>query len=139
MWRHDDMRKAQLDAQKLLGPVPETLEENVALIAREGPGRRTLSSCPLMHGTGFITAIGTLMSGGAIVTLEAWSFDAEELWDTVERHKVEGIAIVGDRSEEHTSELQSLMRISYAVFCLKKKRKKYDKKTAMTQRDNRTI
>src|SRR3546814_7540659 len=31
---------------------------------------------------------------------------------------------VGDRSEEHTSELQSLMRISYAVFCLKKKKKK---------------
>src|SRR3546814_8513612 len=29
--------------------------------------------------------------------------------------------IVGERSEEHTSELQSLMRISYAVFCLKKK------------------
>src|SRR3546814_3641982 len=29
---------------------------------------------------------------------------------------------VGDRSEEHTSELQSLMRISYAVFCLKKKK-----------------
>src|SRR3546814_2022250 len=28
------------------------------------------------------------------------------------------------RSEEHTSELQSLMRISYAVFCLKKKQKK---------------
>src|SRR3546814_3201915 len=28
-----------------------------------------------------------------------------------------------ERSEEHTSELQSLMRISYAVFCLKKKRK----------------
>src|SRR3546814_2232795 len=34
------------------------------------------------------------------------------------RHKVH----VG-RSEEHTSELQSLMRISYAVFCLKKKKK----------------
>src|SRR3546814_3129092 len=30
-----------------------------------------------------------------------------------------------DRSEEHTSELQSLMRISYAVFCLKKKNKKH--------------
>src|SRR3546814_3977304 len=29
-----------------------------------------------------------------------------------------------NRSEEHTSELQSLMRISYAVFCLKKKKKK---------------
>src|SRR3546814_5122521 len=31
-------------------------------------------------------------------------------------------AAVGYRSEEHTSELQSLMRISYAVFCLKKKK-----------------
>src|SRR3546814_3228300 len=30
------------------------------------------------------------------------------------------------RSEEHTSELQSLMRISYAVFCLKKKKNKYN-------------
>src|SRR3546814_7677230 len=30
---------------------------------------------------------------------------------------------IGHRSEEHTSELQSLMRISYAVFCLKKKNK----------------
>src|SRR3546814_1754837 len=32
-----------------------------------------------------------------------------------------GHAFPQDRSEEHTSELQSLMRISYAVFCLKKK------------------
>src|SRR3546814_8545786 len=31
------------------------------------------------------------------------------------------VIAVSDRSEEHTSELQSLMRISYAVFCLKKK------------------
>src|SRR3546814_5447164 len=37
-------------------------------------------------------------------------------------------AIAGDtrRSEEHTSELQSLMRISYAVFCLKKHNKYYN-------------
>src|SRR3546814_1666807 len=33
-----------------------------------------------------------------------------------------GVAVVPARSEEHTSELQSLMRISYAVFCLKKKK-----------------
>src|SRR3546814_1079668 len=33
------------------------------------------------------------------------------------------------RSEEHTSELQSLMRISYAVFCLKKKKKKKTNET----------
>src|SRR3546814_4850224 len=45
------------------------------------------------------------------------------------RHDVQcGAALHGagmqrGRSEEHTSELQSLMRISYAVFCLKKKRK----------------
>src|SRR3546814_8919020 len=36
-----------------------------------------------------------------------------------DRHDARGIAQM--RSEEHTSELQSLMRISYAVFCLKKK------------------
>src|SRR3546814_9969260 len=36
------------------------------------------------------------------------------------------------RSEEHTSELQSLMRISYAVFCLKKKKKKKKMKQQIT-------
>src|SRR3546814_14716755 len=36
-----------------------------------------------------------------------------------------GVALIGERSEEHTSELQSLMRNSYAVFCLKKKTKKH--------------
>src|SRR3546814_8852292 len=35
--------------------------------------------------------------------------------------------VTTDRSEEHTSELQSLMRTSYAVFCLKKKNKKKNK------------
>src|SRR3546814_7936846 len=34
-------------------------------------------------------------------------------------------ALAGTRSEEHTSELQSLMRISYAVFCLNKKSKRH--------------
>src|SRR3546814_5352483 len=34
-----------------------------------------------------------------------------------------------NRSEEHTSELQSLMRISYAVFCLKKKKKSKENRT----------
>src|SRR3546814_2047734 len=37
------------------------------------------------------------------------------------------------RSEEHTSELQSLMRISYAVFCLKKKNKPRNRHTIYTQ------
>src|SRR3546814_4080458 len=37
------------------------------------------------------------------------------------RTKLAGEEAIRQRSEEHTSELQSLMRISYAVFCLKKK------------------
>src|SRR3546814_3067716 len=46
-----------------------------------------------------------------------------------------------ERSEEHTSELQSLMRISYAVFCLKKKKKKRsplssDRRTTRTKRSS---
>src|SRR3546814_4176293 len=35
------------------------------------------------------------------------------------------LGLANGRSEEHTSELQSLMRISYAVFCLKKKKHEY--------------
>src|SRR3546814_1921448 len=38
---------------------------------------------------------------------------------------VDGVKYAKDRSEEHTSELQSLMRISYAVFCLKQKHMPY--------------
>src|SRR3546814_10164153 len=38
---------------------------------------------------------------------------------------LQGATADQSRSEEHTSELQSLMRISYAVFCLKKKNKKH--------------
>src|SRR3546814_9445507 len=41
-----------------------------------------------------------------------------------------------DRSEEHTSELQSLMRISYAVFCLKKKTKPKHRQTTTHQTPN---
>src|SRR3546814_2395272 len=45
----------------------------------------------------------------------------------------------GARSEEHTSELQSLMRISYAVFCLKKKKKTKNKQTQHTKRHIQTV
>src|SRR3546814_5721751 len=46
-----------------------------------------------------------------------------------------GMASTFLRSDEHTSELQSLMRISYAVFCLKKKtnNKQYDKESSTTK------
>src|SRR3546814_9657439 len=42
------------------------------------------------------------------------------------------------RSEEHTSELQSLMRISYAVFCLKKKKQHINTNTTQNQHQNAT-
>src|SRR3546814_6105637 len=43
------------------------------------------------------------------------------------------------RSEEHTSELQSLMRCSYAVFCLKKKKQNNNNKTTEDYKDNLNI
>jgi fatty-acyl-CoA synthase len=49
-----------------------------------------------MHGTGQFTAINALGNGGAVVTLASKSFDATELWTTVEARRVQAIAIVGD-------------------------------------------
>src|SRR3546814_7321570 len=69
----------------------------------------------------------------------AWDFGIAEALEVIgeqvranrrqqpHRPGMSAVRIGGDqimRSEEHTSELQSLMRISYAVFCLKKKNKK---------------
>src|SRR3546814_9415540 len=45
-------------------------------------------------------------------------------------------AVTNSRSEEHTSELESLMRISYAVFCLKKKKNKKNKHKHKKQQTN---
>src|SRR3546814_7230540 len=50
------------------------------------------------------------LAAGAMLVFSLWRLAATD-------------AVPGERSEEHTSELQSLMRISYAVFCLKKKKK----------------
>src|SRR3546814_6343135 len=55
----------------------------------------------------------------AFVAFEADRLDAFAEFFAIERPH-EALHVAG-RSEEHTSELQSLMRISYAVFCLKKK------------------
>src|SRR3546814_4223523 len=49
------------------------------------------------------------------------------------RHDRRRLAVRAARSEEHTSELQSLMRISYAVFCLKKKMIKISTKDNITR------
>src|SRR3546814_7125308 len=56
------------------------------------------------------------------------AFDAEDCLRFNDALAKMAVARTGeiDKSEEHTSELQSLMRISYAVFCLKKKKNNYN-------------
>src|SRR3546814_4643715 len=68
---------------------------------------------------------------GDLVTMAWWddqtvmASDSSQIDCTASARDLTRISLVEDefRSEEHTSELQSLMRISYAVFCLKKKKK----------------
>src|SRR3546814_9776233 len=62
--------------------------------------------------------------GNALEVTVTLSRDAHLYRAVISAHVGRGIQLEahGERSEEHTSELQSLMRISYAVFCLKKKK-----------------
>src|SRR3546814_8617284 len=53
---------------------------------------------------------------------ETFPTDYQQVLDCAKKLKANGHPMGMARSEEHTSELQSLMRISYAVFCLKKKK-----------------
>src|SRR3546814_4512958 len=55
--------------------------------------------------------------------LRKWFGHDPAKWDGFRKRYFAELDANPDRSEEHTSELQSLMRISYAVFCLKKKKK----------------
>src|SRR3546814_1629796 len=68
----------------------------------------------------------TLVRAGALQQIEPKTFAVlmallRRPGELLERDEL--LDLVWGRSEEHTSELQSLMRISYAVFCLKKKKK----------------
>jgi acyl-CoA synthetase (AMP-forming)/AMP-acid ligase II len=96
IWTHNDLREITLAAARRMGPVPETLDELAAHHAKIGPGMRTLPAPPLMHGTGLLTAMGAMLGGGSVVTLEGETFDAEELLRAIDRHRPQSMAIVGD-------------------------------------------
>jgi len=97
MWRQDDLLQIYNRARL---PAPYDLERGLEGIVEqkktEGPGRVVLPASPLMHGTGLLTGIMTLVSGGSIVTLRSRRFDPVEMLDAIHRHRVEGTAIVGD-------------------------------------------
>src|SRR3546814_7284976 len=82
---------------------------------------------PRQHAAGIIGAhAGVVGVGGAVLQLGRVARQVEQQRrKTGEMDVFEGP--VTERSEEHTSELQSLMRISYAVFCLKKKKTQTNK------------
>src|SRR3546814_9526802 len=72
-----------------------------------------------------------LFSGNATTLVNgrvAWQ-PGSEAWEIA----LYGRNLTDERSEEHTSELQSLMRISYAVFCLTKKKTKTHKKETIAR------
>lgn len=98
MWTHEIWRNANMDAvRKAGGVVPQTMEEHVENALTVGRFARQIPACPLMHGTGLFTAMGTLLNGGAIITLtEKKKFDPVNLWDTVHANGVTSMAIVGD-------------------------------------------
>src|SRR3546814_2182704 len=80
-----------------------------------------------LHGDEYETLAGFLMDAlrrvprrTDVVALGGYQFEVLDV-DTYRVDQVLVTRLASARSEEHTSELQSLMRISYAVFCLKKK------------------
>ncbi len=100
MWPHEEMvgtMKTTFSGMKMA--VPETAEEVVSTagaIRERGFTTRQLAAAPLMHGTAGITALSTLTQGGTVICLTGQSFDADELWETVAKHRATHLTIVGD-------------------------------------------
>src|SRR3546814_5797868 len=71
-----------------------------------------------------ITAALPHIQSGKLRVLGVASAEPSEIYPQAPTLRSQGLpnVVASGRSEEHTSELQSLMRISYAVFCLKKKK-----------------
>src|SRR3546814_8103445 len=84
------------------------------LDAREQPGALVEDAAEEHHGAQHIGLVDASQHAGPALRLAPLGEPEAEI--------EEALAGRPGRSEEHTSELQSLMRISYAVFCLKKKK-----------------
>jgi len=97
MWAHEDLREITTAQARRMGiPVPETAAELTEMTRKNGPGGRILPAPPLMHGTGLLTSMGTMMAGGCVILLESGAFDAEELLRAIDAHKPQTLVIVGD-------------------------------------------
>ena len=94
MWRQDDL--VMMFASQLGGSLPAEPDYDAVRRERTAPGPVALPACPLMHGTGALTSMATLTQGGTIVTLAKRTYDPEELLDTIQRDRVNLVAIVGD-------------------------------------------
>src|SRR3546814_6071860 len=83
----------------------------------------------LLHFPGLLWPLRPDEAGFTLVGRH-WDPEPESLYGPYWVDRPPPLILIYRRSEEHTSELQSLMRISYAVFCLKKKKyNKHNKKT----------
>lgn len=95
MWRQDDLFST-LNASSLGVRFGDDVDLESVRASLTQPGLKIIPACPLMHGTGAFTSFAMLSSGGCVVTLTKRNFDPLELLDTIEEHKVNVIAIVGD-------------------------------------------
>lgn len=95
MWRQDALRRSMLNPL-LVPEVPVDLAYHLRIVQANGQGTVCLPACPLMHGTGLLPGISALAGGGTVVTLPSRHFDADELWDAVQRNRVTQVVIVGD-------------------------------------------
>src|SRR3546814_6239600 len=104
-------------------------EKEVALEQIEPERKAALKVVVGLHFLGDQACAETAQAGNLLVQLAIGAigyFDLDDVGEFEQRVDLGGVfaqheIVEHDRSEEHTSELQSLMRISYAVFCLKKK------------------
>ena len=98
MWRQDDLFRSlvgTLHPGACATPTPTC--ELIRDAGRRARASIGLPACPLMHGTGLLHRSSSCCpAAGRTVTLESRNLDVEELLDTIEREKVNTIAIVGD-------------------------------------------